>query len=402
MRKLPILILFVLSQSIPAAEQWFKGNTHTHSLWSDGNDFPDMIADWYKRNGYHFLVLSDHNVLSRGERWMRVATIEKRKRGLGPSVLGKYQKRFGEEWVELRKGANGQEVRLKNLDEVRAEFDEPGKFLMIEGEEITDKFEKAQIHINAVNVGEVVEPQHGDSVRDTMRNNLVAVREQAERLEKPIIAHLNHPNFQWSLTAEDLAHVLEERFFEVYNGHPGINHLGREDRPGDQEIWDIANTLRLSELGGDLIYGVATDDSHTYHGGDVKPGRGWIMVRAEKLEADTIVRAIEAGQFYASTGVVLEKVDFDAETNTIEIQIAPGDDEVTVEVIGTLRGEEGDPAKVGKVLATYNSRTIRHQLSGEEWYARVAIQSELLHTNRSYEGQRLQAWTQPVVPRREK
>ena len=23
---------------------WYKGNTHTHSLWSDGNDFPEMIA----------------------------------------------------------------------------------------------------------------------------------------------------------------------------------------------------------------------------------------------------------------------------------------------------------------------------------------------------------------------
>ncbi len=54
---------------------WLKGNTHTHSLWSDGNDFPEMIADWYKERGYNFLVLSDHNTLSRGERWMSVADI---------------------------------------------------------------------------------------------------------------------------------------------------------------------------------------------------------------------------------------------------------------------------------------------------------------------------------------
>ena len=32
----------------------------------------------------------------------------------------------------------------------------------------------------------------------------------------------------WSITAEDIAHVLEETFFEVYNGHPMINHLGDE------------------------------------------------------------------------------------------------------------------------------------------------------------------------------
>jgi hypothetical protein len=46
-----------------SSPRWFKGNLHTHSLWSDGDDFPEMIADWYKQHGYHFLAISDHNVL---------------------------------------------------------------------------------------------------------------------------------------------------------------------------------------------------------------------------------------------------------------------------------------------------------------------------------------------------
>ena len=33
--------------------RWYKGNLHTHSLWSDGNDFPEMICQWYKSHGYH-------------------------------------------------------------------------------------------------------------------------------------------------------------------------------------------------------------------------------------------------------------------------------------------------------------------------------------------------------------
>lgn len=28
--------------------RWWKGNLHTHSLWSDGDDFPEMIACWYR------------------------------------------------------------------------------------------------------------------------------------------------------------------------------------------------------------------------------------------------------------------------------------------------------------------------------------------------------------------
>ena len=79
--------------------QWFKGNTHTHSLWSDGNDFPEMICSWYRDQGYHFLVLSDHNTLQRGEKWMSEAAIEKRRGALGPRVADKCRARFGEDWL---------------------------------------------------------------------------------------------------------------------------------------------------------------------------------------------------------------------------------------------------------------------------------------------------------------
>ena len=40
--------------------QWFKGNLHTHTLWSDGDDFPEMVADWYRQHDYNFLALTDH------------------------------------------------------------------------------------------------------------------------------------------------------------------------------------------------------------------------------------------------------------------------------------------------------------------------------------------------------
>src|SRR6266702_2471722 len=53
-----------------APSQWWKGNLHTHSLWSDGDDYPEMIVDWYKQHGYHFLALSDHNILAQGDKWI--------------------------------------------------------------------------------------------------------------------------------------------------------------------------------------------------------------------------------------------------------------------------------------------------------------------------------------------
>ena len=45
----------------------------------------------------------------------------------------------------------------------------------------------------------------------------------------------------------ELAAVVEERFFEVYNGHPLVNVLGDSLHAGNERIWDIVLTRRLSE-----------------------------------------------------------------------------------------------------------------------------------------------------------
>jgi len=89
----------VEAQDDLARPRWFKGNLHAHSLWSDGDDYPEMVADRYRNRGYHFLVLSEHNVLSQGPRWMSVAAANKRS---GQDGLAAYRKRFGAEWVETR------------------------------------------------------------------------------------------------------------------------------------------------------------------------------------------------------------------------------------------------------------------------------------------------------------
>ena len=371
---------------------WFKGNTHTHTLWSDGNDFPDMVVDWYKEQGYDFLALSDHNILSRGEKWMKSTAIKSRQKGDGPSALEKYRKRFGEDWVEVRGEEGDEEVRLRTLDELRSEFEEEGRFLLVEAEEITDRFERHQVHINALNLEEVIPPQKGTSVVDTMRNNLRMVREQAERLGKPIVAHLNHPNFHFSFTAEQLAEVVEEQFFEVYNGHPGINHLGDETHPGDEQLWDMANAIRLGKLQAAPLYGVATDDSHTYHGGNVSPGRGWIMVQAERLDANLLMEAMERGEFYSSSGVTLQEVSFRNDILELEIEGDPGVS-YTTQFVGTRKGEG---AVAGEEFGETKELQPVYRLRGDELYVRARVTSSRDHPNPSYDGQKEQAWTQPV------
>jgi len=134
-----------------AAKQWFKGNLHTHSLWSDGDDFPEMIADWYATRGYHFLALTDHNVMGTEIRWMKYAEIERRG---GVEALGKYKTRFGEDWVQERgtPGAEDHEIALRPLLQFRSKLEQAEKFLLIPGEEISDAVGRLPIHLNATNL----------------------------------------------------------------------------------------------------------------------------------------------------------------------------------------------------------------------------------------------------------
>jgi predicted metal-dependent phosphoesterase TrpH len=399
------------------ATRWYRGNIHTHSLWSDGNDFPEMIADWYVKHGYNFLALSDHNVLSKGVRWKKHDEILAK--GY-MEALEKYRARFGDDWVETRgtPGTPDYEVRLRPLDEFRKLVEKPGEFLMIQSEEISDKAEGVPVHMNATNIEEAIEPQGGKTVAEAIENNLRAVEEQAKQTGKEILVHLNHPNFHYAITAEDIAQVIRERFVEVYNGHPGVGHLGDKNHPSVEEIWDIANTLRVAKFHAPPLYGVATDDSHVYNGKPgSRPGRGWIMVRAAKLEPETLIRAIKAGDFYASSGVTLRDFGYDAATKRLQVEIEPKSG-VTykTQFIGTKIGfnpksrprggkdKKGKPLRstrqyshdVGVVLATVEGPTPSYQLTGKELYVRAVVTSSEAPDDPSFDGQFQQAWTQPV------
>jgi hypothetical protein len=404
------------------APRWWKGNLHTHSLWSDGDDFPEMIAERYRTHDYNFLALTDHNVLSQGIRWMKAADVAQRG---GDGVLPKYRNRFGPNWVEIRGDGTAAEVRLKPFDEYRSLLEERGKFLMIPAEEISDKAEGVPVHMNATNLRDVIQPLGGATVRATIENNLRQVEEQAKAAGREILTHLNHPNFGWAVTAEDIAHVVTERYFEVYNGHPGVNQPGDEHRPSIDRLWDIANTIRLAHLDAPPLYGIATDDSHHYHDkpNGSRPFRGWQMVRATHLTPEHIIRAIKAGDSYATSGVTLAELKYDPTAKTLELAIEPdGDATYTIEFIGTLRGydetsspvlaadgkpptdKNGKPLRasrrysgeVGQVLAKSQGATARYTLTGKELYVRAVVTSSKPPLDPSFAGQKQQAWTQPI------
>ncbi|MDX1383607.1 MAG: hypothetical protein R3190_08190, partial [Thermoanaerobaculia bacterium] len=142
-----------------AQDRWWKGNLHTHTLWSDGDDYPEMVLDWYKSRGWHFVAISDHNILSQGPKWVHPALATDK---VPQERFARYLARFGEEWVETDTTAGQTAVRLKTLDEYRQLLEEPGVFLVIQAEEITENFGDRPVHVNATNLEELIPPQGGE------------------------------------------------------------------------------------------------------------------------------------------------------------------------------------------------------------------------------------------------
>ena len=295
---------------------WFKGNTHAHTTESDGDSSPEYVAQWYKDHGYEFLILSDHNTIT------------------DPGAL--------------------------------AHLNQDG-FLLIPGEEVTSSFEDRAVHVNGLNLHEFVEPRLDTTLVGTIQANVDAVREKAG------VPHVNHPNYLWSIGPEDLAAVGSYRLLEIFNGHPSVHNRGGGGSPGMEEVWDILLTQ------GKRVYGIAVDDAHHYQGefsaDRVNPGRGWVVVNTNELSAEALMESLEAGRFYASTGVELDEVVVTEDRLEIRIR-GRGDFRYTTTFIGSG----------GRVLASSPEMVAVFHLTGSETYVRARVEDSAGNV----------AWVQPV------
>ena len=310
-------------QTTPPVANWYKGNTHTHTLNSDGDSTPDDVVRWYRSHGYRFLVLTDHNFLTSVD------------------------------------GLNA----LHGADE---------KFLVVRGEEVTDAFEGKPLHVNGLNLARQVDPQHGTSILDTLQRTIDAIR-GAEG-----VPHVNHPNFRWAITPEELRQIRGNKLLEIFNGHPEVNNLGGGGVPGLEAVWDTVLTA------GTLMYGIAVDDAHVFkdpgNPAVAGPGRGWVMVRAARLEPRALVDALERGDFYASTGVTL--ADYQVTPHVMTVKVAATSfAKYRIQFIGSG----------GRLLREVAESSAEYSFTGSEGYVRAKV----------LESNGLVAWCQPVlVPQR--
>jgi hypothetical protein len=182
---MPIIVAF-LASLLCADVLWLKGNTHTHTAMSDGDSQPAEVVSWYREHGYDFLVISDHDKIT----------------------------------------------RVENVEGI----------VLIDGEEVTDRLPKKPLHLVAIGIKEPIAPQKGETVVDVLQNNVDAIRKGGG------IAAINHPNFGWAFGAEELKKVEGATLLEIASGHPYVNMQGPpsvesmwdEVLTSGKRIWGIA------------------------------------------------------------------------------------------------------------------------------------------------------------------
>lgn len=228
---------------------WYKGNIHCHSTNSDGDLSPCDVVALYKRGGYQFLSITDHN-------------------------------------------------RLTELAEAKV----PDGFLFIEGIEFTyDNVGESYIHINGIGM------QHEPAIRERPTRLIDGMRSITRCIhEQEGFSVINHPNWRWGYGADEIASIPLAHAFEVYNGSPTCNNEGDSENHSTDEIWD----LLLSR--GIRILGIASDDAHDYTAQNPTyvepPFTGWICVWAEQLTQEEVMSSLFRGDFYASNHPILEQM----------------------------------------------------------------------------------------------
>ena len=252
---------------LPEGGNFYKANLHTHSTVSDGKYTPAELKEIYKSSGYQILAISDHELLVDhseldDEDFITLTSVE-------------YAIIEPVSWLEAR----------------TVEFNMFAR----------DQHNETQVCFSptAVKHGEVWRVPNVKYVGEARKKEYSLAFMQKvidEANANGFIVSLNHPTASF-LTTEIIRKFDGLFAMEVYNQDC---HFGG------------VNELNLAMHNDMLRYGkpwacIAADDFHSSISTE-NPARGFVMIAADELKYDKIINALEAGNFYASNGPIIEEL----------------------------------------------------------------------------------------------
>jgi len=233
---------------------WYKGNLHSHTTNSDGNFTPKEAVKEYKKRGYSFLCMSDHNLYS------------------------DYREKLGKKDFLILPGVEAAAVLFDNDDRCIKVHHMNG---ILGTTEIQKKAPKQYKHMDKVEPFVYYRNWNGAKTACNMIEELHS---------RGCFITYNHPI--WSrVEIEDFISADEFEILEIFN----YNTQNESETGYDTTYWDVM--LRK----GRHVLADASDDNHNEGIFDDAFG-GYIVVKARELTHDNIIEAILSGNYYSSSG----------------------------------------------------------------------------------------------------
>ncbi len=410
--------------NVLGTRHWRKGQLHCHTLWSDGMTLPEVVLETYRRIGYDFVCLSDHDQLPVDtQQWREVCPDA----GQWPWNLSRAEWARAQEMVpggfDVKKTWRRTFVRLKTIPELQRQFNAPGRFLVVSGEEAA-----CDCHMNTFNVETGISddvPYLGEwnVEREHISQATASIARAYAKVAKPdgrSFLMMNHPYWPvWDVDPRVLLDNPSIGLMEICN--TGSNKAPRELTV--EKAWDFILAHRLA-AGQPILYGTASDDAHYYDPPRIDGvggcDSGWVMVDCPgEMTADALSQALVRGDFYATCGVLLDDIRFDRATGTLSVRAKaePGvryhidfiatkrDFDRTVEEM-TVRSVEEKifyrtlpvvPEDVGQVVARVEGPEGSYTLAPDDLYVRAVVVSDMPAKFRvGCYPETKRAWVQPV------
>ena len=315
-----------------AEQVWKKGALHTHTYWSDGRGFPEQMVKAYRDLEFDFACFTDHNVYSEDPLlWQQVFPEE----GAWPCVISQeryddYKNNFSDS-IEEKTYSFKTYVRVKPFAEVAESMSEKGRFVLIGGAEftgsITGRLGFAHVmHAIYLNVKKTFPYLSGDDAAQTLALNYEQYRRVAQSQQESSLFMLCHPFWRF-MDVEPLALIdanQEVTLFEICNSI--FDFCAPANVYSLEKFWDIVNAFRLDGGKSSILYATASDDSHFYDAERSNAfgscGHAWVMVNNPgEFNTESLIEAMNRGDFYPTTGVELERINFDRTSGTLGVKV---------------------------------------------------------------------------------
>lgn len=327
---------------------FYKANLHSHSTFSDGKLTPEQMKKAYMEKGYSIIAFTDHNILLShnylsDEKFLALNGMEiDFYEGWNPDFVDQ-----GKTYLTW-KGCHVNFIALSPDNVVQPCYNRKKNHVIGTGQKYTDliKFDTSKPDFEKIYSGEGV----SKAMLEAQQNGFYVV--------------YNHP--AWSLESiEDIKNYSGFNALEICNYGSCI--LGIDDY--NPKIYD--DVLRT----GKKVFCIGADDNHNHVPLDAKDSDSFgafTMIKADKLDYPSVVKALLNGNFYASQGPEI----FDLYYEDGKVYITCSDAERICLTAGTRR------AKAVYATGEKPLNSAVFNITDEDVYFRLTVEDKnKLHAN---------------------